>query len=89
VRDVDMVLIMSVNPGFGGQQFIPHSLQKIARLKELIIQSNSQALIQVDGGVDSSNCRSLTQAGADVLVAGSAIFGAANPTAVVEELKNC
>ena len=85
--DVEMVLIMSVNPGFGGQKFIPQSLQKIARLKELIVQTNSQALIQVDGGVDASNCRRLTQAGADVLVAGSAIFGAENPAAVVEELK--
>ncbi|MDR0940831.1 MAG: ribulose-phosphate 3-epimerase [Bacteroidales bacterium] len=85
--DVDMVLIMSVNPGFGGQKFIPQSLQKIARLKELIEQTNSQALIQVDGGVDATNCRQLTQAGADVLVAGSAIFGAENRTMVVDELK--
>jgi len=82
-----MVLIMSVNPGFGGQEFIPQSLQKIARLKEMIVQTNSQALIQVDGGVDTTNCRQLTQAGADILVAGNAIFCASNPSAVVEELK--
>ncbi len=88
ICDVDMVLIMSVNPGFGGQKFIPQSLQKIAQLKEMIVQANSQAMIQVDGGVDTTNCRQLTQAGADVLVAGSAIFGAENPRAVVKELKN-
>lgn len=85
--DVEMVLIMSVNPGFGGQKFIPQSLQKIARLKDMIVQTNSQALIQVDGGVDTTNCRQLTQAGADILVAGSAIFGAKNRSAVVDELK--
>lgn len=85
--DVEMVLIMSVNPGFGGQKFIPQSLQKIARLKDMIVQKNSQALIQVDGGVDTTNCRQLTQAGADILVAGSAIFGAKNRSAVVDELK--
>jgi len=85
--DVEMVLIMSVNPGFGGQKFIPQSLQKIARLKELIVQTNSQALIQVDGGVDTTNCRQLTQAGADILVAGNAIFAAENRVAVIEELK--
>ncbi|MCL2327082.1 MAG: ribulose-phosphate 3-epimerase [Bacteroidetes bacterium] len=87
IGDVEMVLIMSVNPGFGGQEFIPQSLQKIARLKEMIVQTNSQALIQVDGGVDTTNCRQLTQAGADILVAGNAIFCASNPSAVVEELK--
>lgn len=85
--DVEMVLIMSVNPGFGGQKFIPQSLQKIARLKDMIVQTNSQALIQVDGGVDTTNCRQLTQAGADILVAGSAIFGAKTRSAVVDELK--
>jgi ribulose-phosphate 3-epimerase len=87
LTEVDMVLIMSVNPGFGGQKFITQSLGKIARLKELIRSEHSKALIQVDGGVDTTNCCQLTKAGADILVAGSAIFGAQNPAAVIDELK--
>ena len=88
ITDVDMVLIMSVNPGFGGQKFIPQSLNKIKKLKQLILQSNSQALIQVDGGVDMSNSKKLVDAGVDILVAGNAIFTAPNRSEVVNFLKN-
>ena len=76
ICDVDMVLLMSVNPGFGGQKFIPNTLKKVRQLKALIQQSGSKALIEVDGGVNLDNASSLVEAGADVLVAGSAVFGA-------------
>lgn len=88
IVDLDMVLIMSVNPGFGGQSFIDNSLSKIRRLKELIIKSGSNALIEVDGGVDISNARLLFDAGVNVLVAGSAVFKAPNPTVMISLLKN-
>ena len=71
---LDMVLIMSVNPGFGGQKFIPFCLEKIRALKKMVVESGSSALIQVDGGVTPDNCAALTEAGADVLVSGSAFF---------------
>lgn len=71
---LDMVLIMSVNPGFGGQKFIPFCLEKIRALKKMVVDSGSPALIQVDGGVTPDNCAALTEAGADVLVSGSAFF---------------
>ncbi len=87
VSDVDLVLIMSVNPGFGGQKFISNSLHRIARLKDMLIQKNSKALIEVDGGVDKSNAASLIESGVDVLVAGSAVFGSADPMATIKELK--
>ena len=77
--DVDLVLLMSVNPGFGGQKFIPHTLQKIAELRQLLDRTGSKALIEVDGGVNLETGRQLKDAGADVLVAGSAIFRAPNP----------
>ncbi len=86
ITDVDLVLIMSVNPGFGGQSFIPQSINKIKQLKELIQKTNSKALIQVDGGVDTSNAAELTAAGADVLVAGSAVFNSKDRYATVELL---
>lgn len=85
---VDMVLIMSVNPGFGGQKFIDTSLDKIRKTKSLINKSGSHALIEVDGGVDFSNAAALFEAGADVLVAGTTIFGAKDPVKSIHDLKN-
>lgn len=87
INDVYMVLIMSVNPGFGGQKFIKHSTQKVRELRELIAQSGSQALIEVDGGVNLETGRELVEAGADVLVAGNAIFAAPDPEAMIRALK--
>jgi ribulose-phosphate 3-epimerase len=81
--DLDVVLIMSVNPGFGGQTFIPNTLRKVAALKELLLDQGSGALIEVDGGVNETNAGPLVEAGADVLVAGSFVFkspGGAVPT---------
>lgn len=86
IGDVDMVLLMSVNPGFGGQKFISNTLDKIRRLRELIGRSGSHALIEVDGGVTPANAPDLAAAGADVLVAGSAIFSADDPKAVIAEI---
>ena len=85
---IDVVLIMSVNPGFGGQQFIPHTLEKIKEAKQLIAQSDSSAKVEVDGGVGLDNAATIIDAGADVLVAGNAVFGSANPTATISALKN-
>jgi len=85
--DLDMVLIMSVNPGFGGQQFIPNSLNKIAELRAMAAQVNPTLLIEVDGGIGVHNADLLLQAGANVLVAGNAIFGAASPTEMIVALK--
>lgn len=82
----DMVLIMSVNPGFGGQQFIASSLDKISRTKDLLLRKNSAALIQVDGGVNKDNAAQLFAAGADVLVAGNAVFGAEDPVTAIQQL---
>lgn len=79
ICDVDMVLLMSVNPGFGGQKFIPHTFDKLRSLKDLIERTGSNALIQIDGGVCLDNWQQLREAGADVLVAGSAVYGAADP----------
>ena len=88
INDVDMVLIMSVNPGFGGQRFIERSLHRIAELKAMIKRNKSECLIEVDGGVDLSNAQALVDAGADILVAGSAIFSKDNPTEIIRRLKN-
>ncbi len=88
IGDVDLVLLMSVNPGFGGQKFIPNTINKVLRLRELIARSGSKALIEVDGGVQNETAPRLVQAGADVLVSGSYIFGAENPTEVIKSLKN-
>lgn len=88
IADVDLILIMSVNPGFGGQKFIENSYAKIERLNNLISQKNSQALIEVDGGVNLENAPKLVAAGADVLVAGNAIFKAENPTETIRKMKN-
>jgi ribulose-phosphate 3-epimerase len=88
IRDVDMILIMSVNPGFGGQKFIEHSIPKIEQLKALIKETKSPALIEVDGGVDLENAPRLLKAGADVLVAGNTIFSAPDPAGIILQLKN-
>lgn len=88
IADLDLVLIMSVNPGFGGQKFIPNALNKIKELKDLIADSGSNTLIEVDGGVDSSNAKTLVDAGCNVLVAGSYVFGAENPIETIKRLKN-
>ncbi|HPE43994.1 MAG TPA: ribulose-phosphate 3-epimerase [Bacteroidales bacterium] len=83
----DLVLIMSVNPGFGGQQFIPETYRKIAELKSMINEGGHHVLIEVDGGVNASNARQLFEAGADVLVAGNAVFNSKNPAQTIGELK--
>lgn len=88
IEDVDLVLLMSVNPGFGGQKFIPEVLKKVAKLKHLVSSSSSQALIQVDGGVNESTGRQLAEAGADILVAGSYIFGSPEALTRINILKN-
>ena len=88
VNDVDMVLLMSVNPGFGGQKFIESSVEKVVRLRELIDRKNSKALIQVDGGVQAETAPRLVAAGADVLVSGSYVFKAADPIATIKGLKD-
>ena len=84
ICDVDLVLLMSVNPGFGGQKFIPHTFEKVRALRQMIDRRGSKALIQVDGGVGLDNWKQLREAGADVLVAGSAVYGAEDPMAVCE-----
>ena len=88
VTEVDMVLLMSVNPGFGGQTFIPGTLKKVAQLRQLINQSGSKATIQVDGGVNMETGALLAQAGADILVAGNFVFSAEDPIATIEALHN-
>lgn len=87
INDVDLVNVMSVNPGFGGQSFIPHSLEKIENLKKLIQQRNSSAKIEVDGGVSLQNAAALIKVGADVLVAGNSVFGSDNPKQTISKLK--
>ena len=88
ICDVNMILIMSVNPGFGGQKFIEHSIPKIEQLKALITATKSPALIEVDGGVDLENAPRLLKAGADVLVAGNTIFSSPDPAETIRQLKN-
>ena len=89
INDIDVVLIMSVNPGFGGQSFIENTYTKIKALKELIVKKGASTLIEIDGGVSSSNAKALKDAGPDVLVAGSFVFKSSNPTETIKELKNC
>ena len=84
---VDLVLVMSVNPGFGGQKFIEGALRKTARIKELILAKNSKAIIEIDGGVNLDNAKLLKQNGADALVAGNFVFSATNPMQVISQLK--
>ncbi|MBJ6117911.1 ribulose-phosphate 3-epimerase [Pontibacter sp. BT310] len=87
IADLDLVCIMSVNPGFGGQKFIENTYRKTEALKNLIIQRNSQSLIEIDGGVNQQNAPKLLQSGADVLVAGSFVFTAEDPIATIANLK--
>lgn len=88
IANVDLVLLMSVNPGFGGQKFIPHTVDKVRELRELIYASSSKALIEVDGGVNAETGKLLSAAGSDVLVAGNAVFKAENPQEVISVLRN-
>lgn len=88
ISDVDMVLLMSVNPGFGGQKLIPHTLNKVRELRELIARTGSQALIEVDGGVNLQTGAQLVEAGADVLVAGNAVFKAPDMVDMIRQMKN-
>ena len=87
IGDVDMVLLMSVNPGFGGQKFIENTIAKVKRLRQLIAESGSHALIEVDGGVQGETAPRLVKAGVDVLVSGSYVFKSADPYSTIRELK--
>lgn len=87
IEDIDLVCLMSVNPGFGGQKFIYNSLPKTRKLKEMIMTANASTLIEIDGGVGLQNAESLLQAGADVLVAGNSVFGAKDPVGTISQLK--
>jgi ribulose-phosphate 3-epimerase len=88
IADVDVVIVMSVNPGFGGQKFIENTYRKIYDLKNLILAKNSRAKIEIDGGVDLDNTAALLRAGADVLVAGNSVFSSPNPSTTISLLKN-
>lgn len=88
ISDVDLVCVMGVNPGFGGQVFIPGTLDKIRRLKKMIADAGSKALIEIDGGVDLGNAEALVRAGANVLVAGNAVFSHPSPSDAISELKS-
>ncbi|MEI6174020.1 MAG: ribulose-phosphate 3-epimerase [Bacteroidota bacterium] len=88
IGEVDLVLIMSVNPGFGGQSFMPQTYDKIAALKSMIRSTNSNVLIEVDGGIDLQNAAPLVEAGVDVLVAGNTIFSSGNPMQTIHQLKS-
>ena len=88
IGDIDVVMLMTVNPGFGAQKFIEHSLEKVRRLRELITRTGSQALIEVDGGVNRTTAPRLAEAGVDVYVAGSALYGKPDPIAEVHALKS-
>lgn len=87
IKDIDLVCIMSVNPGFGGQSFIENTYNKVQQLKEIIVRNGASTLIEIDGGVTSKNAQQLVEAGADVLVAGSFVFNAENPTQTIADLK--
>jgi ribulose-phosphate 3-epimerase len=87
IQDIDLVCVMSVNPGFGGQKFIEKTYKKVEALRNMIIEAKSKALIEIDGGVNLLNAKPLMEAGADVLVAGNFVFSAANPPAVIAQLK--
>ena len=87
IKDIDMVCIMSVNPGFGGQKFIDHTYTKIRELKKMIIDAGASTKIEIDGGVNAENAQKLKDAGADVLVAGNFVFSATDPKAVIADLK--
>lgn len=87
LHDIDLVCMMSVNPGFGGQKFIEHTYSKVSELREMIDEKNTGTLIEIDGGVDLKNAGKLIAAGADVLVAGNTVFSSENPTATIQQLK--
>ncbi|TDQ18782.1 ribulose-phosphate 3-epimerase [Algoriphagus boseongensis] len=87
IEDIDLVCVMSVNPGFGGQKFIENTYSKISRIKDLILAKNSKALIEIDGGVNLQNAPFLLEVGADVLVAGSFVFNSTDPEAVISQMK--
>ncbi len=87
INDIDLVCIMSVNPGFGGQSFIENTYKKVQQLKEIIVRNNATTLIEIDGGVTDKNAADLVKAGADVLVAGSFVFTAQDPIATIDNLK--
>ena len=89
LHEIDLVCVMSVNPGFGGQSFISNTMNKIASLKKMIADAKLKVLIEVDGGVNTDNAHQIIQAGADVLVAGNAVFKSADPAATIAQLKNC
>lgn len=88
ICDIDLVCLMSVNPGFGGQKFIPNTLDKIRELKKMILDNNSNAKIEIDGGVGVNNAQEILNAGADILVAGSSVFKADDPVETISSLKN-
>jgi ribulose-phosphate 3-epimerase len=88
IADIDLICLMSVNPGFGGQKFIEHTYHKVKQLKELIRKTGSKALIEIDGGVNLTNAKPLMEAGADALVAGNFVFSANDPKSVIGQLKN-
>lgn len=87
INDIDLVCIMSVNPGFGGQSFIENTYKKVKQLREIIVKNNASTLIEIDGGVTNKNAKQLIDAGADVLVAGSFVFKSTNPNQTIKELK--
>lgn len=87
IADIDLVCLMSVNPGFGGQKFIENTYRKVSDLKNLIVNSGSKSLIEIDGGVNQNNAKALLDAGADVLVAGNFVFSASDPKGVIKSLK--
>jgi ribulose-phosphate 3-epimerase len=88
IADIDLVCLMSVNPGFGGQKFIENTYLKVTNLKKIILETNSKALIEIDGGVDLNNYKKLIDCGANVLVAGNTVFGSPNPIQTISDLKN-
>ncbi|RYU96751.1 ribulose-phosphate 3-epimerase [Emticicia agri] len=88
LHDIDLVLIMSVNPGFGGQKFIEYTFEKVKKLRKMIQDKGLTILIEIDGGVTTDNARALVEAGADALVAGSFVFNSENPTQTIQDLKN-
>lgn len=88
IVDTDLICVMSVNPGFGGQKFIKHTFDKVKSLKKMITNAGSKALIEIDGGVNMDNAKALIDAGADVLVAGNFVFSASQPKDVIRQLKS-
>jgi ribulose-phosphate 3-epimerase len=88
IKDIDVVCVMSVNPGFGGQKFIEHTYEKVKALKQIIVNAGATTLIEIDGGVTEHNAGALVKAGADVLVAGTTVFKAVDPKAMIVTLKN-